>query len=131
MTKHCDAFMLDDLLCAAAQDIVLNGFESSTLPAEIKSWIATKLINSLPKPLIQKLLSFILENRNVAENIGYFENSTGTEFTISIYNSMRHRLREEATSLAMAKTKGMGGDRTRTKSVSRLEFQNTIFQFLR
>jgi len=93
--KHVDVFQLDDLLVACAQDIIVNGMETGTIPDSIKEWVAGKVLKSLPKRLVQKLLSFILDNRDISEAIGLRENSTGDEFTMVVYKSAKQKQRME------------------------------------
>ena len=45
---------------------------------------------------MQKLLSFVLDNRDVTDAIGLRENSTGDEFTMVVYKSAKQRERVEA-----------------------------------
>lgn len=94
--KHVDVFQLDDLLVACAQDIIVNGFDTLTIPDSIKEWVAGKVLKSLPRRLTQKLLSFVLDNRDVSDSIGLRENATGDEFTMIVYKSQKQKERVES-----------------------------------
>lgn len=84
---HIPAYALDDLLVNACREIIAHGMETSHLPQTIKDWIAGKILTSLPKNLVSKLLGFLLEDRDFNEYISCKENTFGNEFTILLYRS--------------------------------------------
>lgn len=94
--KHVNVYQLDDLLVACAQDIIVNGFATETIPDSIKEWVAGKVLKTLPKRLTQKLLSFVLDNRDTADTIGIKESTNGQEFTLICYKSKAQKERAES-----------------------------------
>ena len=90
---HFDNFVFDDLLVSCTKEIITNGMESQKIPRTIKDWLAGKVLSSLPKRLIQKLFSFLLDNRDLSDLVGYKENGTGEEFTFMLYKSKAQKVR--------------------------------------
>merc|ERR1712179_758171 len=71
--------------------------DSSIIPDTIKDWLAGKVLRALPKRLTQKLLSFLLDNRDMEGTLGFRENQHGEtpEFTLLIYRTAKSKLRKE------------------------------------
>jgi len=94
-----DLFSFDDLMVSCAQEIISNGMETTNIPDEIKGWISRKIVTSLPQQLIKRLLTYLLDNRELSDSIGFREKNTGDipEFTLLMYRTakMKHRLEKE------------------------------------
>merc|ERR1712048_266841 len=84
-------------MVASAQEVMVNGIDSPVIPETIKDWLAGKVLRSLPKRLTQKLLSFLLDNRDMEGTLGFRENQNGDipEFTLLIYRTAKSKLRKE------------------------------------
>ena len=68
---HCGTFQLDDLLVSCVTEIIENGFESKLVPEVIQAWICKKLVQSMPKVLIDELLKALLESRDSEETLTF------------------------------------------------------------
>ena len=92
-----NAYNVDDLLVSCSHEIMVNGMDSNIIPDTIKDWLAGKVLRSLPKRLTQKLLSFLLDNRDMEGTLGFRENQGGEvpEFTLLIYRTAKSKLRKE------------------------------------
>ena len=95
MTTPLDLYCFDDLLVTCSQEIINNGFDSSHIPSTIKDWLSGKVLSALPKKLVQKLLDYIIQNRDMGELISYKENSSGEEFTLFLYKSNNQKARHQ------------------------------------
>lgn len=62
---NIDCFSFDDLLVSCAHEIMVNGIQTEIVPDTIKDWLCGKLVRALPGRLTQKLLSFLLDNRDL------------------------------------------------------------------
>ena len=95
--KYVDAFSFDDLLVSCCQEIMVRGWESADIPASIKDWISGKILNTLPKRLIQKLLAYLVNNKDSEGLIGFREreNQDVPEFTLFLYRTEKARERLE------------------------------------
>ena len=92
-----NAYNVDDLLVSCSHEIMVNGMDSDIIPDTIKDWLAGKVLRALPKRLTQKLLSFLLDNRDMEGTLGFRENQNGDipEFTLLIYRTAKSKLRKE------------------------------------
>lgn len=70
-TSYLETYHLDDLLVNATQEIILNGFDTRNLPEAIKEWVAGKLLKTLPKALLKRLLTLILDNREITNCVDF------------------------------------------------------------
>lgn len=106
-SAHCDSYFYDDLLITTTRELITNGMQSKNVPKEIKNWIFSKIMDSLPEQLVRRLLNFVLENRNERQ-VAYKENSMGDEFTILVYKSERQlKTREKILVEEMEKRMGL------------------------
>jgi hypothetical protein len=64
-TPNADTFIFDDLLSFATRDIIKNGLKNTKIPEPIKNWVASKILSTLPDKLIEKLASFVLNNKSM------------------------------------------------------------------
>lgn len=64
-TPNADTFILDDLLSFATKDIIKHGLKDTKIPEPIKNWVAAKILSTLPDKLIEKLASFVLNNKSI------------------------------------------------------------------
>lgn len=89
--QHADSFQLDDTFAVVCQDIITNGFDDSTLPHSIKSWVIEKFYKSLPKKITNRLLRYLLEHRDITECILLKDDSDGNldQFTITIHKTKK------------------------------------------
>jgi len=94
---HQDGYNLDDLLVSVTQEIMVNGMDTLAVPETIKDWLAGKVLRALPKRLNQKLLSFLLDNRDMEGSLGFREREDGDipEFTLLLYRSAKSKERKE------------------------------------
>jgi len=85
-----------------------NGMETSIVPDTIKDWIAGKVLRALPKRLTQKLLSFLVDNRDFEGTMGYRENPNGDipEFTVLMYRTAKSKIRKEEEAQKLARKRG-------------------------
>lgn len=90
-----DLYSFDDLLIACAKEVVTHGIDTDAIPKTIKDWLAGKILETLPKKLIQRLLAYIIDHRESHDLISYKENSTGEEFTLMLYKSIAQKNRLE------------------------------------
>ena len=88
-------YSFDDLLITCCKEIIQNGFETNQIPDTIKDWLSGKIIRSLPKNLVQQLVTFLIDNRNLNNHVGCRRNPMGDEFTILFYRSDTHKKRKE------------------------------------
>lgn len=97
--KNVDIYTFDDLMISCAQEIMVNGIESDNIPSTIRDWISGKIVRALPKRLIQKLLAFLVDNRDMTETLGFREKANGDvpEFTLLLYRTARAKARHEKT----------------------------------
>ena len=88
-SKNADVYSFDDLLVSCCNEISTNGINSECIPPTIRDWIAGKIIESLPQKLVQRLVSFLTENRDMSETMAYREkvNCEVPEFTLLMYRS--------------------------------------------
>jgi len=95
--KMADVYSFDDLLVVCSQEIMVNGMDTDAIPGTIKDWISGRIVRSLPKRLIQKLLSFLVDNRDITETLGFREKTAGDipEFTLLFYRSEKVKTRIE------------------------------------
>merc|ERR1711879_1041149 len=93
--KNVDVYTFDDLMVACSQEIMVNGIDSISIPSTIRDWISGKIVRALPKRLIQKLLSFLVDNRDMTETLGFREKVNGDvpEFTLLLYRTARAKAR--------------------------------------
>lgn len=100
MAPPMDLFSFDDLMVSCVQEIISNGMESTNIPEEIKGWISRKIVTSLPQQLIKRLLTYLLDNRELSDSIGFREKNTGDipEFTLLMYRTAKMKLRIEKES---------------------------------
>lgn len=96
-SKNVDVFTFDDLMVACSQEIMVNGIDSESIPSTIRDWISGKIVRALPKRLIQKLLAFLIDNRDMTETLGFREKANGDvpEFTLLLYRTAKARARHE------------------------------------
>ena len=95
MLTHVGSFLLDDLLVSCSQEIIKNGIETNTVPDTVKDWIFGKVIRSLPTPLVKRLLSYLLDQRDIAETLGFKESVSGDEFTLILHKSVKQKNQTE------------------------------------
>ena len=95
--KTADIFSFDDLLISCSHEIMVNGINSAVIPPTIKDWISGKIVQALPHRLIQKLLGFLIDNRDMTETIAYKEKNQGEcpEFTLMLYRTAKAKIRHE------------------------------------
>merc|ERR1712071_449715 len=95
--KTADIFSFDDLLVTCAHEIMVNGLETTVLPPTIKDWVSGKIVQALPHRLIQKLLGFLIDNRDMTDTIAYKEKNHGEvpEFTLLLYRTAKAKVRHE------------------------------------
>merc|ERR1711879_866234 len=95
--RNADVYSFDDLLISSAQEIMVNGMGSEVIPETIKDWLAGKVLRALPKRLTQKLLSFLVDNRDMEATLGFKENQNGDipEFTLLMYRTAKSKIRKE------------------------------------
>jgi len=84
---HVDTYSFDDLLVNCTQELMANGLETTRIPETIKDWIGGKLLRALPQRLCRRLLTFILDNKDLDKIMGFREH--GDEFTMILYRSER------------------------------------------
>lgn len=96
--KTADIFSFDDLLITCAHEIMLNGINSTVIPPTIKDWISGKIVDALPHRLVQKLLGFLIDNRDMTETIAFKEKNHGEvpEFTLLLYRTAKAKIRHES-----------------------------------
>jgi len=85
---HADTYIYDDLLVNTSREIIENGLESPNIPSTIKDWISGHVMRALPGQLVKRLISFVLENRDLDKFI-FKENSSGDEFTMLLCRTER------------------------------------------
>jgi len=63
---------------------MVNGLETTSIPETVKDWISGKLLRALPKKLVQRLMSFIISQRDIEGCLGFRENQHAEvpEFTL-------------------------------------------------
>lgn len=93
--NHISAYFFDDLLATCCHEIIARGMDTEFLPSTIKDWLAGKILRSLPKRFVQKFVSFMLENRDFSDHLGYKENGRGTEFTMVFHKSNSERAQKQ------------------------------------
>jgi transcription elongation factor Elf1 len=76
---------------------MINGIDTEVIPTTIKDWISGKIVKALPHRLIQKLLGFLIDNRDMTDTIAYKEKNSGEipEFTIYLYRTAKAKVRAE------------------------------------
>ena len=81
---HIDVFSFDDMMMACCQEIMVHGLDTNCIPDTVKDWVSGKILRALPKKLVQRLLSFIVSNRDVEGCLGFRENQNADipEFTL-------------------------------------------------
>ena len=79
---HVGAYALDDLLAAASNDIIKNGFNNSTFPPIIKGWFADKILSVLPERFLSDIVKLIVEERDLNECLTYIQDDTQKEIKI-------------------------------------------------
>ena len=81
--KCADVFSFDDMLASCVAEIVKNGMDTLAIPDSIKDWVAGKLLRGMPKQLTQRLLSFMMEQRDFEGLLAFRECRTSDvpEFT--------------------------------------------------
>merc|ERR1712032_110978 len=77
---------------------MINGINSTVIPPTIKDWISGKIVNALPHRLVQKLLGFLIDNRDMTETIAFREKNHGEvpEFTLLLYRTAKAKIRHES-----------------------------------
>merc|ERR1711971_308619 len=95
--QNADIFSFDDLLITCAHEIMINGINTEVIPTTIKDWISGKIVKALPHRLIQKLLGFLIDNRDMTDTIAYKEKNSGDvpEFTMYLYRTAKAKIRAE------------------------------------
>ena len=95
--KNADIFSFDDLLITCAHEIMINGIDTKVIPSTIKDWLSGKIVKALPHRLIQKLLGFLIDNRDMTDTIAFKEKNSGEvpEFTIYLYRTAKAKVRAE------------------------------------
>lgn len=91
-------YKFDDLLVHCSQEIIVNGIDSSNVPDTIKDWLAGKVMRAMPKRLVQKLFSFLIDNRDFNDLLSFREkaDSSGNgEFSLMVYRSARQKKERE------------------------------------
>lgn len=83
-SEFVDVFSFDDMMMACCQEVMVNGLETTSIPETVKDWISGKLLRSLPKKLVQRLMSFIISQRDIEGCLGFRENQHAEvpEFTL-------------------------------------------------
>ena len=81
--KCADVFSFDDMLASCVAEITKNGMDTLAVPDTIKDWVAGKLLRAFPKQLTQRLLNFMMEQRDFEGLLAFRECRTGDvpEFT--------------------------------------------------
>jgi len=95
MAAHVGSFLLDDLLVSCSQEIIKNGIETNSVPDTVKDWLFGKIMRSLPSPLVKRLLSYLLDQRDIAETFGFKESVSGDEFTLILHRSVKQKSQTE------------------------------------
>jgi len=82
--KYADVFSFDDMLASCVAEITKNGMDTLAVPDTIKDWVAGKLLRAFPKQLTQRLLNFMMEQRDFEGLLAFRECRTGDvpEFTV-------------------------------------------------
>merc|ERR1712061_586120 len=102
MHQNVDVYSFDDLMVTCSQEIMVNGMDTTTIPETVKDWLAGKVLRALPRKLTQKLLAFLLDNRDMNGYLGYKEkNLSGEipEFTLLMYRTAKSKQRKEKEAL--------------------------------
>jgi len=81
---------------------MINGINSTVIPPTIKDWISGKIVEALPHRLVQKLLGFLIDNRDMTETIAFKEKNHGEvpEFTLLLYRTAKAKIRHESKNLS-------------------------------
>ena len=76
---------------------MINGIDTPIIPPTIKDWLAGKIVRALPQRLIQKLLGFLIDNRDMTETLAFREKCNGDvpEFTLLMYRTAKAKVRHE------------------------------------
>ena len=93
-----NSYDFDDLLVACSEEITINGFSSTSIPRTIKDWLAGKIIESLPRILLNKLLEILVEQRDVHELVTCQDKISKdySQITITIYKNQQMKAWHEA-----------------------------------
>ena len=88
----------DDLLVTCAEEITLNGFASDSIPRTVKDWLAGKIVESIPKILLNKILALLMDQRDTSELITCHDKTTKdfSKISIMIYKNEQMRAWHEA-----------------------------------
>jgi len=91
--KCADVFSFDDMLASCVAEITKNGMDTLAVPDTIKDWVAGKLLRAFPKQLTQRLLNFMMEQRDFEGLLAFRECRTGDvpEFTLLLHQDHRSR----------------------------------------
>jgi len=91
--KCADVFSFDDMLASCVAEITKNGMDTLAVPDTIKDWVAGKLLRAFPKQLTQRLLNFMMEQRDFEGLLAFRECRTGDvpEFTLLLHRDHRSR----------------------------------------
>ena len=118
--KNVDIYTFDDLMISCSQEIMVNGIESENIPSTIRDWISGKIVKALPKRLVQKLLSFLVDNRDMTETLGFREKVNGDvpEFTLLLYRTARAKARHEKNQAMNPNTEEIVEESSRVKTTT-------------
>ena len=126
LTSNADIYSFDDLLITCAHEIMINGFETTVIPPTVKDWVAGKIVKSLPHRLIQKLLGFIIDNRDMTDTIAYKEKNHGEipEFTLLLYRTAKAKVRKEKSNNIQPEPIDSNGTSTIFTDIDKPFFEN-------
>ena len=96
-TKHADVYSFDDLLISCGHEAMTNGIRSKAIPGTIQDWISGKICEALPHRLVQRLLAYLIENRDATEVLEYRESKGGDvpELTLLFHRSVKAKARKQ------------------------------------
>ena len=96
MTLKTEDFLLDDLLVNCCKQIINNDgniedHENIKYPDSILDWVSGKVLRCLPNLFLKRLLTLILENKDLKSLLKYHQSYDGTKFIFEIYHSEVHK----------------------------------------
>ena len=110
-TKHADVYSFDDLLISCGHEAMANGIRSKAIPGTIQDWISGKICEALPHRLVQRLLAYLIENRDATEVLEYRESKGGDvpELTLLFHRTVKSKARKEKEGYEHANITGSQG----------------------
>merc|ERR1712087_155541 len=96
MTLENEDFILDDLLVNCCKQIINNegnidNIERVKYPDSIIDWVSGKVLRCLPNLFLKRLLSLILENKDLKSLLKYHQSHDGTKFIFEVYHNEVHK----------------------------------------